>query len=457
MKKIFFVLGAFVFVFQSWSQGTLKITPGANITTSGGAYLLLDNMHIVNDGSLQQAAGNGFIKMVGGQNVNLSGSNSTTINQLLLAKSGASSLNLQSNIAVVSEVNFAGGLLNLNNNVLNLGSTGVFTGESETSRAITTGSGYIQVSGILNNPSSVNLGNLGAMITSTTNLGNTIIRRGHAVQTGVVGSNNSINRFFDIIPANNQNLKAVLRFFYFDAELNSIPEATLHQYKSSNNVNWDFVGADIRNTTTNYVEKKSINKFDRWTLATATSPVLTCPTSITTNANLNGCKASVAFAATATGVPVPTLTYRIGNSVITSPHIFSKGTTTVTVTSSNGVLPDATCSFTVTVVCGSPNSPITQAVVAPGKSEIAQLTPDILDVIAYPNPTTNNFSITVEAAAKEKITMQVVDMYGRIIETRNISANSIVRFGDRYRAGTYFVRIIQGKQHKELKLVKISD
>jgi len=456
MKKIFFVLGAFVFVFQSWGQGTLKITSGANITTSGGAYLVLDNMHIINDGSLQQTAGNGSIKIVGGQNVNLSGSSPITLNQLLLAKSGSSALNLQSNVTVVSQVNFAGGLLNLNNNVLNLGSTGVFSGESETSRAITTGSGYIQVSGILNNPSSVNLGNLGAMITSTANLGNTIIRRGHAIQTGVVSSNNSISRFFDIIPMNNQNLKAVLRFFYFDAELNSIPEATLHQYKSNNNVNWDFVGADIRNTTTNYVEKKSINKFDRWTLATATSPVLTCPTNITTNANLNGCKASVAFAAIATGVPVPTLTYRIGNSVITSPHIFSKGTTTVTVTSSNGVLPDATCSFTVTVVCGSPNSPITQAVVSPGKSEIVQLTPDIIDVIAYPNPTTNNFSISVESAGKEKITMQVMDMYGRIIETRNVTANSITIFGDRYRPGTYFVRIIQGKEHKEIKLVKLN-
>ena len=80
-----------------------------------------------------------------------------------------------------------------------------------------------------------------------------------------------------------------------------------------------------------------------------------------------------------------------------------------------------------------------------------------LDVIAYPNPSINNFSITVQANAKEKITMQVMDMYGRVIETRNVTANSITRFGDRYRPGAYFVRIIQGKQHKELKLVKLSD
>jgi hypothetical protein len=53
--------------------------------------------------------------------------------------------------------------------------------------------------------------------------------------------------------------------------------------------------------------------------------------------------------------------------------------------------------------------------------------------------------------------MQVVDMYGRIIETRNVSANSPIKFGERYNSGTYFVRILQGKKHKEIKLIKLSD
>ena len=48
-------------------------------------------------------------------------------------------------------------------------------------------------------------------------------------------------------------------------------------------------------------------------------------------------------------------------------------------------------------------------------------------------------------------------MYERKIEIRNINANSMTRFGDYYRPGTYFVKIIQGKEHKELKLVKLSD
>jgi type IX secretion system substrate protein len=81
-----------------------------------------------------------------------------------------------------------------------------------------------------------------------------------------------------------------------------------------------------------------------------------------------------------------------------------------------------------------------------------------LDAIAFPNPSATNFTISVNSnSTKEKIAMQVVDMYGRVIEKRNVSGNSTIRFGDRYNPGTYFVRIIRGKQHKEMKLVKLAD
>jgi len=79
------------------------------------------------------------------------------------------------------------------------------------------------------------------------------------------------------------------------------------------------------------------------------------------------------------------------------------------------------------------------------------------DVIAFPNPGASYCTINVKASTNEKITMQLMDMYGRVIETRNITANSIIQLGDRYSAGTYFVRVMQGKEHKELKLVKLSD
>jgi hypothetical protein len=78
------------------------------------------------------------------------------------------------------------------------------------------------------------------------------------------------------------------------------------------------------------------------------APVLTCPTNIVASNDPGLCTASVSFAAAVTGSPAPVVTYRIGGNVITSPHVFPLGTTTVTATAINGG-GFATCSFTVTV------------------------------------------------------------------------------------------------------------
>lgn len=77
-------------------------------------------------------------------------------------------------------------------------------------------------------------------------------------------------------------------------------------------------------------------------------PVITCPSNIVVSNDAGLCGASVAFNATATGIPAPTIIYKIGATVITSPHMFPVGITTVTATASNtaGI---ATCSFTVRV------------------------------------------------------------------------------------------------------------
>lgn len=80
------------------------------------------------------------------------------------------------------------------------------------------------------------------------------------------------------------------------------------------------------------------------------------------------------------------------------------------------------------------------------------------DVTVYPNPASSYFNILINSNdAKEKILMQVFDQYGRSIETKNVLNGSAARLGDKYRPGVYYVRVLQGKQHKEIKLVKLSD
>jgi trimeric autotransporter adhesin len=80
------------------------------------------------------------------------------------------------------------------------------------------------------------------------------------------------------------------------------------------------------------------------------APTITvCPPNLNVNPTNITCGSLQSFSATAVGCPAPTITYSIGVTPITSPHIFPTGVSTVTVTASNGVLPSATCSFTVTV------------------------------------------------------------------------------------------------------------
>jgi uncharacterized repeat protein (TIGR01451 family) len=127
---------------------------------------------------------------------------------------------------------------------------------------------------------------------------------------------------------------------------------------------------------------------------------------------------------------------------------------------SDAALPTQAVGSNSTIVISGTNSSLTKSGntsenAAPEVN--AERVPINMDILAFPNPSANNFSIMVQAGAKEKLSMQVTDMYGRIIETRSVIANSLVRFGDQYRPGTYFVRILHGNWHKVLKLVKLSD
>jgi endonuclease/exonuclease/phosphatase family metal-dependent hydrolase len=84
--------------------------------------------------------------------------------------------------------------------------------------------------------------------------------------------------------------------------------------------------------------------------AEAVAPTITCPANISVNNDPGLCSASVAFSVTGTGTPSPTIVCKVGAATITSPNTFPVGTTTVNCTASNGNPPNATCSFTVTVL-----------------------------------------------------------------------------------------------------------
>jgi hypothetical protein len=266
MKNIFIILLMMGCVIRSSAQASLQATPGATIKTANNSFIVLDNMHLVNNGSFVQVAGDGTIKFTGNADVNISGGSVAIFDKLNIAKTTNFKVALQQNVNVVGQVNFTSGLLDLNNSVLNLGTTGTVNGEAETSRIFSFGNGYVQVINLLNMPVSANPGNLGAIITSTKNLGSVTIRRGHLAQINVSGTTPGILRYYDILPAIDNGLKATLRFQYFDAELNGLNESTLELWKQDKK-GWTNVSFTSRSAVDNYVEKTGISALSRWTLS----------------------------------------------------------------------------------------------------------------------------------------------------------------------------------------------
>ena len=75
-----------------------------------------------------------------------------------------------------------------------------------------------------------------------------------------------------------------------------------------------------------------------------------------------------------------------------------------------------------------------------------------------PNPSNSNFRIALNSNdLKEPVKLLVIDMFGRVIETRTTYPGQSITLGEKYISGTYAVRIIQGKKIRQLKLIKIPD
>ena len=77
-----------------------------------------------------------------------------------------------------------------------------------------------------------------------------------------------------------------------------------------------------------------------------------------------------------------------------------------------------------------------------------------LEVTVAPNPSMNEFKITIKGNKKEAISLRIVDVLGRTIERKaSISIGTLI-LGGNYRPGAYFIEVIQGDQRRYLKLIK---
>lgn len=229
------------------AQG-LIISDGGNLVVKDSAKIVLNNGGIANSGMFN--GGNGAVFFTGSLPAYVSGASITRFNTVTLSKS-TGTLTLLQHSGANGQVNMVAGNIDLNGYNLDLGSTGILNGETAASNVIGPNGGFLIRSADISAGGSVNPGNLGMVFTPAGNPGLTVIKRGqHSLPTG---SNNSINRFYDVATTNGANGKVDITFHYFDNELNGNLENELAVYyiKSPDSPGiWQIpYAADVNNNT----------------------------------------------------------------------------------------------------------------------------------------------------------------------------------------------------------------
>lgn len=286
------------FVFAGTTQQNLSLTnvtfsSGFPVEVATGAILDLGTSEIegsgefiLNDGATLQTGNiagidstlknTGTISLSSAANYTFNGSAAQATGSMLpstvndLTVDNSTGVTLTNGVTVNGTLAVNDGDLHLNGNTVTLGTTATL---AETpGNTVMDPTGMITTTRDLNAPSGLNVGGMGAMLTTSVNLGTTTIERTHAPGTGA--GNEGINRIFNIQPTNNSGLGATLRFYYDESELNGLSEANLILFKSSTGTNntWSGHGGTV-NTTDNYVELAGIDDFSYWTVADSNQPI----------------------------------------------------------------------------------------------------------------------------------------------------------------------------------------
>jgi hypothetical protein len=78
------------------------------------------------------------------------------------------------------------------------------------------------------------------------------------------------------------------------------------------------------------------------------------------------------------------------------------------------------------------------------------------NVIAYPNPFSNNFKLSLESSSNKKVIVSVFDLSGKLIDQREVKSYEInsLDLGNNYPSGVYNVNVTQGTNVKTIRIVK---
>lgn len=250
---------------------TLYLSPGSHLVMNGSPLMILNNFNLLNDGSF--TAGNSTVIFTGntiGTNAFIGGKTSTSFYNFTISKS-FKDVQLNNDITVSGNVIMNQGNLQLNGHNLDLERSGNIIGEKNSSYITDYGRGTIRITTLLNSLQAINPGNIGIEITSPSNLGLTVITRGHALQNNL-NSGYSIRRYFDISPAITTRVDVKLRFYFLENELMDKNENDLTIFSKMEDRNWSSLGKDVNGLGINWVVKSNIHQLHRFTLGVAANP-----------------------------------------------------------------------------------------------------------------------------------------------------------------------------------------
>jgi hypothetical protein len=445
MKKLLIASGVFILFLLNTKNALaqLTITNGAQLAITGNLQLTLLNTDLVNNGNL--LPGSGTITFTGSSASFVKGSQASPFYNLQVNKSGGSNLTLQNSISIGHQLDFTAGLLDLNGFNADLGTTGSLNGEQESSHIMGPNGGLVLFNTTLNAPAAVNPGNLGVLITSAQNLGNTVIRRGHQPQ-----GPGSLLRYYIITPSNNTALNATLRFYYLDAELNGLDENSLLTWERPVAQSWKDLGEDSRDPVANYVEETGIASFGSFTLSTASAPLPVLFDQFDALCNGNA-------------VVLNWKTAQEENS-----HYFSVERSPDAVQwTAIGTLPAAGNAALETAYSFVDNSPAGNEYYRIGEYDLdgkAQFTkvlrtacssPDAFSI--WPNPVSDLLYIGMTAAAGEQAIIKLFDGKGALVRLRQASllrgSNLLTIDVKGLAAGLYYAAVIVNNQQLQLKKV----
>ncbi len=252
--------------FMVQAQG-MRLTEGVHLVMQGAPALVFDNAGIINNGNIVSDSGTVIFTGDGSAGKSFIGGNQPVSFYNLRIDRSFNDVELDNDILVNGIVQMNQGILQLNNHLLDLGSTGMINGENNNSFITGTHGGIIKIAAMLNAPQGMNPGNIGVELTSPANLGLTTISRGHIQQFGSNGEA-SVQRYFEITPELNTGLDASLRFHYLEAELAGNRPDELSLFSSPENENrWSAMLNKNINRGDYSVREDHLDQLHRYTLA----------------------------------------------------------------------------------------------------------------------------------------------------------------------------------------------